>query len=260
MKFRPYLLLLLALALAVTAAACGSDDSDDTEKSDAPKLSEAEQEDRDNKQKAVDEAEKAFEDKPEDAGACRNVAMAWVSLASPASPTDPKDTVELPDDRDESLDKAIVTLEKCVDIDESDRDIRQMLASTYMATNQYDKATPLLEKLATSARGDARANAYYAWGLAAQNAQQYPDAIKAWTVFVGASPKNDPRVKQVRQSIAALRLAAKNPPAAATTPAAGTEEAPTTTEGDDEAASDEATSSDEEAAEKSTDSEDSKEG
>jgi cytochrome c-type biogenesis protein CcmH/NrfG len=137
--------------------------------------------------------------------------MSLIALASPASSPDPKTPVELPKDRDESLKQAIETLEACAKTDPKDRDVKQMLASTYMATNQYDKAAPLLEQLARSARGESRANAFYAWGLAASNAQNYPDAIEAWETFIELSPPKDPRVAQVRQSIRSLRTAQKAP-------------------------------------------------
>ena len=92
-----------------------------------------------------------------------------------------------------------------------------MLASTYMATNKFDKATPLLASLAKTAKGAERANAYYAWGLAASNAQEYKNAITAWQTFLtlaaGTKPV-DPRIAQVKSSIKALQQAAKNPPAA----------------------------------------------
>jgi len=208
-KLRYGFLFLAAAALLATG--CGGDgDKKDSDK----KLSKAEKaqaEDRDNKEKAVDRAEKAFEKDKKDVGACRNLAMSYVALASPASPTDPKEQVELPKDRDKSLDKSVKTLEVCVKIDDEDRDVKQMLASTYMATNKYDKASPLLEELAKSAKGQERANAFYAWGLAASNAQETDNAIEAWNQFVKLAPKKDPRIDQVKQSIKALKAAAKAP-------------------------------------------------
>src|SRR5690606_27260822 len=118
----------------------------------------------------------------------------------------------LPEDRDESLKEAVKILEGCVDIDDKDRDVKVMLSSSYMAVSEYEKAAKLLEELASSAKAVEKPNAYYAWGLAASQAKQYDDAIEAWTKFVELSPKKDPRIAQVRQSIKALR-AAKNQPA-----------------------------------------------
>lgn len=239
-----HMFLFLASA-ALLAAGCGSDSddakSDDSEpKTKADKALAADQEAKDEQ---VEKAKNAFEEADDDVGACRNLAMAWIAKASPASSTDPKDPPKLPEDREDSLEEAVGTLEGCVEIDEKDRDVQQMLASTYMATNQYDKAVPLLQKLAGSAKGPERANAFYAWGLAASNAQDYPAAIRAWSSFVKAAPKDDPRIKQVNQSIKALRAANKQQaaaPAAASDDAAADDEA-----ADDEAADDTATEEDE---------------
>ncbi|MCW2922836.1 MAG: hypothetical protein JWM98_240 [Thermoleophilia bacterium] len=235
MKLRLSILSLIAFGLL--AAGCGGSDGDsnkkDSKKSDTKTKTTASKaadktpavptakEDRENKKSQVSDAKKAFSDKPKDIGACRNLAMAYVALASPASSPDPKKPAPLPKDRDKNLGKSIDTLEKCVDINKGDRDVQQMLASTYMATNKFEKATPLLASLARTAKGAERANAYYAWGLAASNAQQYKDAIAAWTVFINAAPPKDPRVAQVRSSITALRAAAKNPPKAATAAPSG---------------------------------------
>jgi tetratricopeptide (TPR) repeat protein len=234
-------MLLLLAAFALLAAGCGSDSDskDDSEKKKPTKEQAAVQKDRDAKEKNVKAAEKEFKKDDENVGTCRNVAMAWIALASPASSTDPKKPAELPKDRDESLDKAVVTLEKCVEIDDADRDVKQMLASTYMATSAYDKASPLLEDLAKSAKGPERPNAYYAWGLAASNAQEYRDAITAWRTFIELSPKNDPRIAQVRQSIKALQDAAKQPKPAAEPAADEAEDKPAADEGDEDAPADE---------------------
>jgi tetratricopeptide (TPR) repeat protein len=213
-KLRHILLLLAAFALL--AAGCGGDSKDDSEKKEKPTKAEAAAEqDRAVKEKNVKAAEKEFKKDDKNIGACRNVAMAWIALASPASAVDPLKPAELPKDRDKNLDKGITTLKKCVEIDDADRDVKQMLASTYMATNDYDKASSLLQDLAKSAKGPERPNAYYAWGLAASSAQEYEDAITAWRTFVDLSPKDDPRSAQVRQSIKALQEAAKQPKPAA---------------------------------------------
>jgi tetratricopeptide (TPR) repeat protein len=212
-----YAFLFLA-SVMLLASGCGSDSKDDKKSDDKPKTKaeKAQVEDRDNKEAAVKKAKAAAKKDEKNVDVCRNLAMSYINLASPASASDPKKPVELPKDRDESLKKAVVTLEGCVEIDPKNEDVKTMLASSYMATNQYDKATPLLKSLAGSATGPARPNAYYAWGLAASNAKNYPEAIRAWTRFVELSPKDDPRIAQVRQSIKALRAAAKAPaPAAA---------------------------------------------
>ncbi len=209
MKVRYAVLFLASIALVATG--CGSDsDSKDKPK----KLSKAEaaiQKDVDNKLKAVARAEKDFKKDEDNVGACRNLAMTYIALASPASAPDPQTQVELPKDRDKSLSKAVKTLEACAKTDPKDRDVQQMLASTYMATSKYDKASPLLEKLARSAKGPERANAFYAWGLAASNAPDYDAAIEAWQTFIRLSPAKDPRVAQVKQSIKALRTAKAQP-------------------------------------------------
>ena len=218
-KIRHVLLLLVCLMLVV--AGCGSDSDS---KKPASKQDKANAADQADKKKAVDKAKSTFDKNKKDVNACRNLALAYIALASPAAPVDPQDQVTLPKDRDESLKKAISTLEKCVDIDSSNRDARQMLASTYMATNKYDKAAPLLEAIAKTAKGSERANAYYAWGLAASNAQDLQSAIAAWNQFVKLADKGDPRIPQVKQSIKALKAAASQPKAAATTDTTATDE------------------------------------
>lgn len=221
MKLRYAVLFFASIALIATG--CGSD-SEDSKKQEAKKpetkAEKAAAKDRDNKEDAVARAEKDYDKNKDDVGACRNLAMSYIALASPASATDPKTPVELPEDRDKNLDKAVKTLEDCSKEDPKDRDVKQMLASTYMATNKYDKASPLLEQLARSSKGQERPNAFYAWGLAASNAQDYDAAIEAWETFIELSPKKDPRIAQVQQSIKALRAAKAQP---APTPAPETE-------------------------------------
>jgi tetratricopeptide (TPR) repeat protein len=202
------------LCMALVAAGCGGDDDDkskDAKKAKPSKQEQAIQDDRDAKEKNVTQAKKDFKKSDEDVGACRNLAMAYVALASPASTGDPKNPPKPPKDREKSMKKAIDTLEQCRDIDSKDRDVQQMLASSYMGMNQYDKASDLLEDLAKSAKGQEKANAYYAWGLAASNAQQLDKAISAWETFLELAPKNDPRIAQIRQSIKALKAAKAQP-------------------------------------------------
>lgn len=220
MKFRYAVLFLASTALIATG--CGSDSPDSVKEKEAKPQTKAEKataKDRDNKEAAVARAEKDFKKDKDDVGACRNLAMSYIALASPASATDPKTPVKLPEDREANLNKAVKTLERCSKVDPENRDVKQMLASTYMATNKYDKASQLLEQLASSAEGQERPNAFYAWGLAASNAQDYDSAIEAWETFVELSPEDDPRVAQVQQSIKALR-AAKKQSAPKTEPAA----------------------------------------
>lgn len=236
MKLRIGFLLLLCLTLVVAGCGGGGGDgiASDDRKSGDEKAEEGEQDepktkaekarasDRENKEKSVKQARKAFEKEEGDVGACRNLAMSYVALASPASTGDPKNPPKPPKDRDKNMKKAIKTLERCRELDAKDRDVQQMLASSYMGTNQYDKAAVLLEDLAKSAKGEERANAYYAWGLAASNAQQLDDAILAWREFIRLAPDKDPRVPQIRQSIRALQAAQKQP---ASTPAPAAQDA-----------------------------------
>lgn len=226
MKLRTLFVFLACLALL--AAGCGGSDGsgggdaapkEKKEEKPASKQEKAAAEDRENKEKAVKEARAAYKDADEDVGACRNLAMSYIALASPASTGDPKNPPKVPEDREESMEKAIDTLEKCRDLDPKDRDVQQMLASSYMGTSDYEKASTLLEQLAKSSKGQERANAYYAWGLAASNAQQIDKAIGAWQRFLELAPPKDPRIAQIRQSIKALQAAKNQPKPAETAPA-----------------------------------------
>lgn len=235
MKIR-YLFVFVMACAALLAAGCGGDGEKKSEK----KLTAAEKavaEDRANKEKSVAEAKKAFDKDKKDIGACRNLAMSYVALASPASPKDPKDTPVVPKDREENLEKSIKTLRDCVKIDEGNRDVKQMLASSLMGTNNYKEAATLLKELAQSAKGKERANAYYGWGLAASNAQDMPSAIAAFRNFIKYADAKDPRVPQVRDSIKALVAANKQQSKAASAEAeqpAGEDAEATTAEGEGE--------------------------
>ena len=213
MKLRIGFLLLLAMALI--AAGCGDDDKD-SKKDDKKSGKQTESQKIETaKRDALDDAKKAFDKKKTDVNVCRDLAMRYIAVASPESTNDPKKAPELPKDRDKSLKGAVNTLESCTKIDNKNRDVKQMLASTYMATGKYDKAAPLLKELAGSAKGQERANAYYAWGLAASNATDDPSAIKAWQTFATLAPAKDPRIAQVKQSIKALQAAKSAPKPAA---------------------------------------------
>lgn len=222
MKLRIGLIFLVSAALI--AAGCGSDDTDSKPGSKKDKAGSGKMSTADKmvagKEKAVADAMKAFDDKPQDINLCRDLAMKYVALASPESTGDPKKAPEMPKDRDKNLGKSVKTLEGCTKIDGKNRDVKQMLSSTYMATGKYDKAAVLLEDIAKTSKGAERANAYYAWGLAASNSQDIDSAIEAWKVFVTAAPAKDPRIVQVRGSIKALQAAKKNPAPAATPAAA----------------------------------------
>lgn len=239
MKLRFGFLFLSCAALI--AAGCGggdggngngNGDSGKSAKKDKPSKAEAAAAtDRDNKEEAVDRNVKAFEKDDTDIGACRNLAMSYVALASPASTGDPDNPPTPPKDREKSMKKAKETLEQCRDLAPRDRDVQQMLASTYMGLNEYDKATELLAQLARTSKGDQQANSYYALGLAASNAQQLDQAITAWQRFVALAPPKDPRVPQIRQSIRALQ-AAKRQPQPAAEPAADGEDAKDSNDGE----------------------------
>lgn len=219
MKLRIGFAIVMAAAL-VTAGCGSSSDSKDSKKSSSKKDTKQTpaQEQVAAKSDALAAAKKAFDKKSTDVDLCRDLAMKYIAVASPESTGDPKVAPKQPKDRTKNLKNASKTLEGCTKIDGKNRDVQQMLASTYMALNQYDKAAPMLKALAGSAKGAERPNAYYAWGLAAGNAMDYADAIKAWQTFVDLSPRKDPRVAQVKQSIAALKVAQKQPaPKAAAT-------------------------------------------
>lgn len=213
MKLR-FGIALLACA-ALVASGCGGDgdggkgDGDGAKGGKGGKAAAAFEKDRKSKESKLEKVKKEYEKDDDDIGACRNVAMQYVALASPPPPVDPKTPSERPKDAEKMLSKAVDTLKDCQKIDEDDRDVKQMLATAYMGRGDYDEAADVLGELATSAKGDQRANAFYAWGLASSNAQNLDDAISAWQRFVDLSPKNDPRVPQVKQSIKALQQAQK---------------------------------------------------
>ncbi|MCW2950239.1 MAG: hypothetical protein JWN41_1252 [Thermoleophilia bacterium] len=232
-KLRMGFALLCAGSLVV--AGCGSNNSDDSKKSSKTTKTSATASQTANKQQALDTAKKAFDKKPTDINTCRDLAMKYIAVASPESSSDPKVAPKQPKNRDENLKSASKTLRGCLKIDAKNRDVQQMLASTYMARNKYDDAAPLLKQIALSSKRVEAANAFYAWGLAAGNAQNYDDAISAWSKFVALSPAKDPRVAQVKQSIAALRVAKKQaaaPAKSAATTGKGSNTADTTSTSD----------------------------
>ena len=207
MKVRLGFVLLVSLALI--AGGCGDGDKKSGDKraaSNPPRRRSS----RQAKGRRRD-AKKAFDKKPKDVNLCRDLAMKYVALASPESTGDPKKppTCRRIATRTSASPSRRSRVRK---IDSKNRDVQQMLASTYMATGKYDKASPLLEDSRKSSKGQNRANDYYAWGLAASNAQDFAGAIEAWTQFAALAPAKDPRVPQVKQSIKALQ-AKKNPPA-----------------------------------------------
>ncbi|MCW2959954.1 MAG: hypothetical protein JWM90_341 [Thermoleophilia bacterium] len=209
--------LAFVMIAALIATGCGSDDK--SEKSEKKAASSPADKVLASKQTAVKRAEKDFKKDDKNVDACRNLAMSYVALASPESTGDLKKAPKQPKDREKNLKKSTDTLKSCTKIAPKDRNVQQMLASTLMATGKYKDAAPILKNLAGTATGQERANAYYAWGLAASNAQDLPSAIKAWQTFVELSPATDQRVPQVRQSIKALQAAQKT---AAAAPAAAT--------------------------------------
>lgn len=215
MKLRFGFALLLVGALI--AAGCGS--SGDSKKSSTKTASSTSSQKTTvaDKKAALADAKKAFAKKSGDIDLCRDLAMKYIAVASPESSSDPKVAVKQPKGREKNLKSSVKTLKKCVQIDTKNLDVQRMLASAYMALNQYDDASPLLKAIAGASKGAERPNAYYAWGLAAGNAQNYDDAIKAWTTFVQLSPATDTRVAQVKQSIVALKQAKRQAAAPKTT-------------------------------------------
>ncbi|MCW2971917.1 MAG: hypothetical protein JWN72_190 [Thermoleophilia bacterium] len=217
----------LLLVGALIAAGCGSDSKDSKDKGStkttATTKSTSTATDTEDKDKALASAKKAFAKKSGDIDLCRDLAMKYISVASPTSSTDPKVAPKQPKGREKNLKSAVKTLKTCQQIDTKNVDVKQMISSAYMALNQYDDAAPLLEEIAKGSKGDSAPNAYYAWGLAAGNAQNYDDAIAAWTKFVTLSDPKDTRVAQVQQSIKALKLAKKQAATPAKTPVAATD-------------------------------------
>jgi hypothetical protein len=192
-------LALLATVLLVAVGCGSSDDNDkDSEKSRA-NMSKTEKAKFDN----LDGAKENFEKNGNDLAACRNLANAYVVVGSPESTGDPKKAPKVPEDREKYLKKSLDVLKQCTAINGKDIDTKQSLALTYVALSDYDSATPLLKEVALTRKTDE--NSYYAWGLAAGNAQKQAETITAWTNFLKYAPKNDPRRKQVRQSLELLK-------------------------------------------------------
>jgi tetratricopeptide (TPR) repeat protein len=185
--------LLLAASLMLLAS-CSSDS--DSKKSDSKKSD-------DPRAKQVASAEEAYDAKPKDINACRNLGASYVTAGSPMSTGKKGEVPEIPEDRNEWLEKAAKVYEDCLELEGNNLDVKQSLASTYMGLSKYEDAAPLLEEIAKERKTDA--NSYYQWGLAASNARNTKDTITAFELFVKYAPKGDQRVKQIKESIKLLK-------------------------------------------------------
>jgi len=106
---------------------------------------------------------------------------------------------------------------KCQALAPKDENIQQMLASTYMAQGNFKAAAPILQTIATGRKTDA--NSWYAYGLAESSAGNTVATVSAWTKFLAYADKKDPRIKQTKASIAALKAEATSKAAATATTA-----------------------------------------
>lgn len=212
MQVRAGLFALLA-SFALVASGCGSGGGDDGKDKDGGKGKDQAAETTGGgddessaavKDRQLKAAQKEFEENGDDSNACRNLASAYIAVASPESTGDPKNPPSEPEGAEGNRKEAVKTLERCAELAPTDRTIQNMLATTYMSVGDYDKAEPLLQEIATGARRPD-ANAFYAWGLAASNAQQPAEAVRAWTRFLELAPKDDPRRKAVADSVKALK-------------------------------------------------------
>lgn len=195
---------LFAIAILATSAlvagGCGSDSKDDKKDKKAPvnKVLAA-------KEKAVAEAEKRVKKNPKDPAALAELARAYTALASPESAPPGQKPPKNPKNRDELLRKAADTLEDLRRLKPKDEVVINQLATTYMGLGEYDKALPLRRQLSNDNPKDS--SAAYAWGLTASAAGKTKEAITAWERFLAITPKSDPRYKNVKQQVAALRKA-----------------------------------------------------
>lgn len=204
MKFRPIVLTLVVAASLMVVAGCGSSSSS-SKKSTKDAKGTSSQKDKSTdeiKHDQLEAAKKEFKKHANDKNACSNLAQAYIVVGSPESNPKSKEPPKRPKDAEKNFKKAADTLEKCVDLDPNNVDLKSRLASTYMALNRYDDAAPILKDVAESRKDDA--NAYYAWGLAASNARNSKQAVQAWQQFLKYAPKKDPRIPQVQQSIKTL--------------------------------------------------------
>ena len=112
--------------------------------------------------------------------------------------------MEQPKDRTKNMKKAAETYEQCQKIDAKDVDIQRALAGTYMALGEYDKAAPLLERVARQGKNVARR--LLRGGESLHPTHRHIDGtIRAWDVFLAYVPKKDPRYGQVTTSLKILR-------------------------------------------------------
>lgn len=222
MRFRtPFIVVSMIAAVGLMVAGCGTSDTKDKTTGVVVSGQELLGTEKNPKIKQVVAASKAFKDAPTDANACRNLAQTWIAYASPDATKKAGDQPKIPKDRDASLKQARKVLEKCDEL-KKDPNTTQMLASVYMATSEPKKAAPLLKEIATDRKTDA--NAYYAWGLAESGALNTSGVITAWTKFLAYADAKDPRIKQTKDSIAALKAEAATKKAAAAKAAAAKKE------------------------------------
>ncbi|MBC7644174.1 MAG: hypothetical protein H7123_03540 [Thermoleophilia bacterium] len=215
MGFRSFSVATAVLcSLVVAAAGCGSSGSskgnggDNSSKKPSGKLTGP-------KGTQVKKAMTEFDKNPKNADACRSLAQSWIAYASPDAPKKAGDTVKVPKDRNASLKKSSETLVKCQALAPKDENVQQMLASTYMAQGNFKAAAPILKTIATARKNDA--NSWYAYGLAESSAGNTTATVSAWTKFLAFAEAKDPRIKQTKDSIAALKAEATTKAKAATT-------------------------------------------
>lgn len=192
------LVAVLAIA-AVALSGCGSEAKEKDEKKEkVNKVLVA-------KEKSVASAEARVKKNPKDPDALSELARAYLALASPESAPKGGKPPKTPENRDELLQKAADTLEDLRKIKPKDEVVINQLATTYMGLGNYDKALPLRRQLSNDNPKDA--TAAYAWGLTASAANNTKETITAWERFLAVAPKTDPRYKNVKAQVAALKKA-----------------------------------------------------